>query len=193
LNRETARRAFRRAREDVSRAAVERALADLIAKLQGWKSEIRAHHREIAKRNFAIGLEVHGFTTQFNPRQFRGMDMVGRIAKALNIHHNSLRQIMAISAWLYGDRGVRSITRYMKAHQLKTWNQIVQHYLDTADSAKALAARLNMRQAGIRRSLEVLSGELPKSYRGRVDDLVRELTSIIREVTGEPVSEETTK
>ncbi len=184
------KRAFKKVRKAVLEEGVEKALADLITKLEHWKLEIRKHHAEIAKRNFAIGMEIHGFLQLYPPRQFRGMDMMGRIAKALNVHHNYLRLVVGVAAWLYGDRGVRNIRSFMKEHELKSWRQITEFYSAETQGSRMETVHVNKRHASVRRSLEGLASVLPPKNRRRIDEIIKQVTSLVRQVTGEPLGDE---
>jgi len=88
---------------------MERELERVIGKLTRWAKEIATHHEEIAKRNFAIGLEVAGFIETFPPRSYPGEDILGRIAESVGLSPSYLSILARTADWLYREKNAKDV------------------------------------------------------------------------------------
>jgi len=155
----------------------EKELGKVIRKLKGWAKEIEGHHREIAKRNFAIGLEVAGFIDSFPPRSYFGMDLMGRIAEAVGFTPSYLSLLARISNWLYREKRIRAIGPYMDREGITNWSGVMNNFF----AAQGIGSNreLSRRYYGCKSSLTNLKEALPRKDRPAIDRILGRIDRIV--------------
>ena len=165
--------------QNKNEARAERELRKVIRKLRRWVSEIKAHHNEIAKRNFAIGLEIAGFIESFPPRQYPGMELMERLAGEIGFSSSYLSLLARISSWLYDKKGVKAVLPYMERNGLHNWRGVMDHYFQSQgrDEARVMLSR---RWFGAKSSLTNLQAALPATDRPVIDRMLGRINKIVK-------------
>ena len=158
----------------------KRELGSVIRKLQRWSKEIAVHHEEIARRNFAIGLEIHGFIETYPPRRFPELELMDQISNAVGLSASYLKLLSRIAGWLYQEKGIRAIVPYMRAKDLANWSSLVDHYFILAHGKSESKMELSRRWLGTKSSVLNLRAALPRSERASVDKVLGRLERIVK-------------